>query len=260
MKKIVFVSNETEESKMILKYLSDRYTAERCAADIEELKKHISVSVPDMIVLNMTDANTDYTGIIKTFKESLTVSDILFITTEDTGRDIKRYAEGLKYSRITKPFSEKTLITRISEIFDAQKPKQQEAVKKPYLKKEKGEKLKILLADDSAIVLRSVKLMLQDEYDVVLANSGVMALEKLQKELPDLLLLDYEMPDMCGNEVFEKMLAIEACRNIPVIFLTAVSDKERVFDVLKNKPAGYLLKPITKAQITEAIRNLYAAD
>lgn len=260
MKKILFVSNETSENKNILNAVSDKYIVKSCAPVPENISLHMSDFMPDMIIVCMTDAEYDYLPVIRFLKGSTDSVILLIITTENIWHEVKRFAEGLRCSRLTRPFSEKTLITRCSELFDDWKVVKTAEIRRPALFKEAGEKIKVLLADDSAIILRSVKLMLQEEFDVVLANSGQMALEKVQKELPDIVLLDYEMPDMCGNEVFEKMLAIDSCKNIPVIFLTAVSDRERVFDVLKNKPAGYLLKPITKVQITDAINSMFKSE
>ena len=62
-------------------------------------------------------------------------------------------------------------------------------------------KKKILLVDDNATVLRSIKEILSANYDVSVAKSGKKALDQMRLDRPDLLLLDYEMPEMDGRSL-----------------------------------------------------------
>ena len=68
-----------------------------------------------------------------------------------------------------------------------------------------SEKGHILVVDDSAIVLRNIKSILDKNYSVAVAPSGVHAFMSIGKKMPDLILLDYEMPEMNGRQVFEKL-------------------------------------------------------
>ncbi|MBR6294429.1 MAG: response regulator, partial [Lachnospiraceae bacterium] len=71
------------------------------------------------------------------------------------------------------------------------------------------------------------------------------------------ILLDYEMPVCDGRQTLEMIRADEELSSIPVIFLTAVRDKEHIEKVLSLRPQGYLLKPSTRdnliAKINEVI-------
>ena len=80
-------------------------------------------------------------------------------------------------------------------------------------------KKRILVVDDDTMNLLRTKRILEDEYDVLLVDSGHKALDKLERERIDLVLLDIEMPKMNGFETFERMKGIAA--GVPVIFLTA---------------------------------------
>ena len=80
-----------------------------------------------------------------------------------------------------------------------------------------------------------------------------MALKKLERELPDLILLDYEMPGLDGKETLEKIRADENMKNIPVIFLTGVADRQNIANVLHLNPMGYILKPPSQDKLFEAI-------
>lgn len=127
-----------------------------------------------------------------------------------------------------------------------------------YLKKEAGNlKKKILVVDDSGAMLRNVKEWLQDKYQVIVANSGAMAIKYLAMNRPDLILLDYEMPICDGRQVLEMIRAESEFSDIPVIFLTGKNDRESVMSVTALKPEGYLLKSMPPEQIVQTIDDFF---
>ena len=118
-------------------------------------------------------------------------------------------------------------------------------------------KKKILVVDDSGIMLRNIKRWLEDKYQVILANSGAMAIKYLATNRPDLVLLDYEMPVIDGSQVLEMIRTETEFCDIPVIFLTGINDKESIMKVLELKPEGYLLKSMEPQKIIEEIDNFF---
>ena len=111
----------------------------------------------------------------------------------------------------------------------------------------------ILIVDDNAMNLRTEKAMIPEKYRVNLANSGAKAMVSIGKDRPDLILLDYEMPGCDGKQTLEMIRADEEYKDIPVIFLTGVNQREQIQAVLELKPAGYLLKPPTLPKLMAAI-------
>ena len=111
----------------------------------------------------------------------------------------------------------------------------------------------ILCIDDSGVLLRKMKALLEDKYEVVLVNSAAMAIKFLTLRRPDLILLDYEMPEMNGKMTLEKIREDASMADIPVIFLTAVADKEHIAAVLGLNPAGYFLKPLEREKVLEKV-------
>lgn len=111
----------------------------------------------------------------------------------------------------------------------------------------------ILIVDDSGAYLRSVRDWLEGRYQITLANSGTMAIKSMSKKLPDLILLDYEMPVVDGKQVLEMIRSEQEFANVPVIFLTSKNDKKSVIDVMKLKADGYLLKTMEPKEIIRAI-------
>jgi len=87
---------------------------------------------------------------------------------------------------------------------------------------------------------------LQDTYRVSVVNSGKVALDFLLKHKPDLILLDYVMPQCNGTEVLKAIKSREDTKDIPVFFLTGMSDMSTVTECLALNPAGYIVKPISK--------------
>lgn len=118
-------------------------------------------------------------------------------------------------------------------------------------------KRQILLVDDSPLALRSIKAMLDKKYDVAVATSGEKALVAAKKNLPDLILLDYEMPGWDGRKTLEELRNDEEVGDIPVVFLTGVADKEHITAVLGMNPKGYLLKPVDKDKLLNTIKEVF---
>ena len=114
----------------------------------------------------------------------------------------------------------------------------------------------ILVVDDNAMILRNIKCILDPYYSVAVAPSGLHAFLLMGKQKPDMVLLDYEMPEMNGKEVMEKLQSDEELREIPIVFLTSADSKEIVMELLALKPAGYILKPVESQMLLERIEEI----
>lgn len=111
----------------------------------------------------------------------------------------------------------------------------------------------VLVIDDDPQILKLIKEHLHEKYEVATAINGKIAMKFLENKRTDLILLDYEMPDENGAVVMEKLRAKSTTRFIPVIFLTGVADRDKIKNVLALKPQNYLLKPIDRAKLLDAI-------
>ncbi len=121
-------------------------------------------------------------------------------------------------------------------------------------------KKRILVVDDNGTMLRTMKAMLEDRYEIAVAISAAQAMTSIGKQRPDLILLDYEMPVCDGRMTLEMIRADEEMKDIPVIFLTAVNDRDNIEAVLKLKPAGYFLKPPVKDKLVAEIDRVLKCD
>lgn len=113
----------------------------------------------------------------------------------------------------------------------------------------KDGKKTILVVDGSPIMLKVIREQLKEFYDVVIVTNGKLALKYLKENKVDMMLLDYDMPEMSGLDVLKTMKADTATRNIPAVFLTGVSDRAKIAQALALGPQGYLLKPIDKEKL-----------
>lgn len=145
---------------------------------------------------------------------------------------------------------EETLLSKRREIQNKLAKQEEQAGE------ETQEKKRILTVDDDSNCLKLIKSYLSDDYDVATAINGKVAMRFLESKKVDLVLLDYEMPGESGAQVLEKIRAHEQLKDMPVLFLTGITAQQKIKDVLAYKPQGYLLKPISRAELTQAIENV----
>jgi class 3 adenylate cyclase len=118
-----------------------------------------------------------------------------------------------------------------------------------------ADKRTILVVDDGPDNLTLLSGVLKDEYKVKVANSGARALQALQSgPLPDLVLLDVMMPEMDGHEVLQRMRDDPRMRDVPVIFVTAMSDAADEQRGLALGAVDYITKPISPATALARVR------
>lgn len=136
-----------------------------------------------------------------------------------------------------------------------------ELIKRLQKEGEAVDKLKefksILIVDDDATALRSMKNLLSTHYKILVANSGMNAITILAKNKVDLILLDFEMPIVNGPKVLEMIRSDPNTANIPVMFLTAKGDKRSIMEVLRFKPEKYLLKTMLPKDILDSIDDFF---
>ena len=105
----------------------------------------------------------------------------------------------------------------------------------------------ILIIDDDLTLLKTAEEILSEQYNVSVAKSGTQALNLLNRKIiPDLILLDIDMPQMDGYETLEEIKKIEECKMIPIIFLTGFSEMNYEVRGLKAGAVDYIVKPFAK--------------
>ena len=118
----------------------------------------------------------------------------------------------------------------------------------------------VLVIDDDPDFLHIMENWLCASYNVDCSHSGASALAYLDRKRPDLILLDYEMPGMNGDQVLQRIRSNPSNERIPVIFLTGMNDKERVMKLLGQRPDGYLLKSMPREALLDSLQSFFAEN
>lgn len=114
----------------------------------------------------------------------------------------------------------------------------------------------ILIVDDSNMYCMIAKNALENTYRISLAHSGMEALAFLEKEVPDLILMDIEMPQMNGKEVLRRIKSHKEWSKIPVMFMTALSELETEAECLELGADDFIAKPIKPLIMASRISKL----
>jgi len=118
---------------------------------------------------------------------------------------------------------------------------------------------RILMAEDDRDIQLVAGLALRKAgYDVTIVGSGRELLERVAEVKPDIILLDWMMPELDGPATLERLREGEATSRIPVIFLTAKSQRVEVHRGLELGAAGYIIKPFDVLTLGQQVRALLA--
>ena len=119
-----------------------------------------------------------------------------------------------------------------------------------------GIKKHVLVVDDDLVALKVVKGYLEKDFKVTCVKSGAQALKFLEKQFPDIILLDCYMPEMDGPTTLNKIRIMDRGGTVPVVFLTGNSEKDMVMRSLSLHPSGFLLKPVNQKELIEKLSEL----
>ena len=283
MKKILLVGQFTDNFRKMNKSLIEKYEVRACVNKLEIFRGMFKLNKPDIVVLLIEELDKTNEEFLRELKkeykkipvvcaglnlEDITIPDSL-VTKQfeyiEVSYTADQLIEKIEFA-LEKDISEEEIEEENhSKENDAENTKERieqsketeelEKIKKQIFKEENKRK-KIMLVDDSGIYLRMMKGLLDEEYDVIMATSGLKAISMVHEKHPDLILLDYEMPLFDGRETMVKIRQAEDIKDIPIVFVTAVNEKEHIKAVLSLKPAGYLLKPIDKDRLFKTIKEI----
>ena len=253
MKKVLLIGELNQTVSTVNNYLQTKFQTQMCMDSLEMVRGMVKVYEPEMAVVCLVGVGELDHKILDFFENRRSNVPVLLIGTSEECKYFQKYYDSEQFDFITRPTTLSELMKKCSAIL-----KLEEVDETVTAAEEVEAKKRILVVDDSGILLRTVKTMLADQYEVAVATDGKKAIERAKRRRPDLILLDYEMPVMDGKETLEELRKDEELKDIPVVFLTSVADRESIAPVLKLKPEGYLLKPIDQKRMFETIESVLA--
>ena len=248
MKRILLIGKMNEIVKDLNAFLSQRFRVQVCSENPSVVTGMLDIVDPDIVIISLVGAIDIDAVVFNKLKTEHGTIPVLTIGTESERQKFLKYYEDHQFENLIRPIENSDVLAAIVRRLDLKEDEYALAAAE-----EESGKRRILIVDDNATTLRSIKGMLDHLYEVTIANSGIKAMTAIGKKRPDLILLDYEMPVCDGKQTLEMIRADEDLRDIPVIFLTGVSDRAHIEAVLDLKPAGYMLKPPVREKIVEAI-------
>ncbi len=250
MKKILLIGELNKAIENLNETLILDFQVQVCSMGTEEIKVMLQIAKPDLIIVSLIGSYEINEAIFKLLAEQRIKIPILTIGTERECAQYSQYYETKQFEALYRPILKRVLLERCYSILGLSENNKKQEVYEWYNKKQKKS---IMVVDDSSLVLRNIKSMLEPRYTVYVANSGKQALKFIPEKKPDMILLDYEMPKMDGRQTLEKIREMEEWKDIPVVFLTGVADRQHIYAVLQLEPAGYILKPPSVDKILEVI-------
>lgn len=252
MKKVLLVGELGEIVRSLNECLAGDFQVQLCSEQLENIKAMVKIIKPELILICQIGVEEMDRAIFEWIQEKCPQIPVIGITTNEGWKQSRDFYRSEQFEVLFRPVAKKELLEKCYQMLQSGSlgAPEEEVIKNLQRKK------KIMIVDDSALLLRSMKNMLEKQYEICLAKSGEQALKLIPRENPDLILLDYEMDGMDGKSTFEAMKEDEDMKWIPVVFLTSIADRKSIYDVLKSKPDGYILKPPDENRIRETIEDI----
>ena len=278
--KVLVMGKNDSAIDVFFKQMDGNFTVLSSSTRYEDIVGHIDYFAPDVLVYCLFDEPRDSIVRMISISSRLMRSNIpcVILGSKEDCDMFEKIAVNVASLVLYRPLSAKNIQAKIQEFME-KRSKPAKGDKKdafaemlgldspalpgfdfsPELGSQSGsgnpvrDKKHILVVDDNAMMLKVIKEYLHDKYDVGTAVSGKVALRFLESKTTDLILLDYDMPQENGPAVLEKLRASDATKDIPVIFLTGVTESKKIKEALVLKPQGYLLKPVNREKLLAEI-------
>lgn len=258
MRKILLIGKLNTVMKETNTFLSQFFHVQLCSENAGVLEGMLKIVNPDLILISLIGAYDIDTSMFFMISDKYSQIPVLTIGTKEESSTFFKYYEDGQFENLIRPVENSVIMDAVCRRLGVDKVK----VEQEAEEERKGifGKKRILVVDDNGTTLRTMKVMLEDYYDVAIAISGAQAMTSIGKKRPDLILLDYEMPVCDGRMTLEMIRADDEMKDIPVVFLTAVNDRANIEAVLKLKPAGYFLKPAVKDKLLAEIDKILKGE
>ncbi|MCR4586717.1 MAG: response regulator [Lachnospiraceae bacterium] len=255
----------TGKNKKICRDISEHlekdrgYMTIKCAPSKTALFDVMLSELPKVIIICLGDETADT---VRTFNVLKNVSmqgnvTIIVVTNNEDEKTFIKNTELRKFYFLSRPVPLMALYEKLQSVEEELKELGEQPVFREFVNEaaETGTgKKHILVVDDDTEQLVTIKEQLEEFYDVTVVKSGDAMFKYLMKHTPDLILLDYLMPEKDGPQVLKQMRTIDEYASIPVMFLTGMTERAAVIQTLTElRPQGYIIKPARKSDLVAKI-------
>ena len=244
MASVLFICEKQVEKTPVVECVKNQFAAEIMNISEGNISNYLRTHPADIIGIYLKDVSVFSGQEIVRLLQKVKNSSVILIGSRQDCKFYYDKAGGAVKNCIFFPFALNDFLTSFAKIVNNDSSSNDI----PYIFPTEM-KRHILVVDDDPIFLRTMMNWLKESYNVSVVKSGFAAIDFLSKEIPDLVLLDYEMPEMNGLETLKKIRTTPKGPEIPVLFLTGVTDSEMVKDAVMLRPQGYILKNITQADL-----------
>ena len=230
MRKILVVDDES------MNLISTRFILEGAGYEVvtaESGQEGIDILKKDNIDILLLDVEMPVMNGIKTLEkirqdESISDIKVMFLTASTSKEDM---SDAVRYGAkgfIKKPCMPDELL---------------KSVRKILIERDKS---LILVVDDEPMNHMMMKMIFEETYRISCVSSGAEAIDFVKQTVPDLIILDINMPGMDGRETFECIKKIDDCTDIPTVFITAEDDEDTELELFKLGAMEFIRKPFIK--------------
>lgn len=248
MKKALIVGKFNPTVEQVKNIVSKVCHAQTTLDNINIINGILKQNKPELVVLVFEAIQNNLEEIVKILQKEHPDITVLCIGTENDRKKMEQYFITKQFFFLARPFTPEQLSATICEALDVSL-----SVAAHVMASSDSKKV-IMLVDDSPAMLRTLSNILSKDFEVILATSAMQAMMILGSRKPDMIFLDYEMPVCDGQMTLRMIREVDDIKDIPVVFLTGVKDKDHISAVMYLNPAGYLLKPAPVEKILETIK------
>jgi PAS domain S-box-containing protein len=266
--KRVLIVDDNENNRKILKRMLERKNIEviECDSGLKALLLIMDKCEFDVVIMDYHMPIMDGIETIRKMKNMIPdgtdVAPYVVLYSSSDDSNLQDACDELEIeNRLVKPIRMKQMYQVLSTLKSSEKKKPEPI--KNVASEVSNREIKILIAEDNAINLLLTKTYLKDiipQALIIEAKDGNEAVEKYEKESPDLILMDIQMPHLNGIEATQKIIALERNIEIPIIALTAGSLPGEKEKCLQAGMSDFLTKPLVKQTLSDMIQKWFGKE
>lgn len=245
--KMLVVGNTRTITDVVAKTLGKKNQVILSSFVVEELEIILELEDPDVVVLCLKTATMEQIAEIVKKNEKLELLKKEIVIIGDEKERLMFQVTAVRYQPLEWSF-ERGLLGLQEKIDEAMRmnPRYEALYHK-----------RILIIDDDRRTTAVLQEMISDEYDVLVCENGIEAINILSKRRVDGVIVSYDLETMPGRQIYQKIKGMKGYESLPVFFTTMNRSKDVIMDCVRLKPQGLLIKPVQKHDILDSLHKIF---